>query len=388
MGNAFIPVSNVVQVSILAPGPGLSLPNMSALAVVTAATKPSGWGASQTFAIYQDPTVVAQDFGATSDMANMATAIFSPSPNLLTGGGYLCIIPRLTSPSLETVQACLVRMANQVFFEGFLVDSEYGSDTSTFLTLSNYVQATSLMFLYCSSDITSLNPGSYLDQVRTSGNTRTRCMYYGGTLANGQTQIFAAAYAGRGMSINFSGARTVLSMNLQTLATINVDLTLTGASYAAALVAGVDIYISYSGVPSVVSSGANLFFDQVFCRTWLQYQLQVNGFNYLKSAAAVPGKIPQTEEGMAGLRTAYTSALLQGVTNGMLAPGKWNLPFTFGDPADFDANITAFGYYIISLPVKDQSVSDRNLRKAPLVQGAVKEAGAIHSSSVLISIDP
>jgi hypothetical protein len=91
---------------------------------------------------------------------------------------------------------------------------------------------------------------------------------------------------------------------------------------------------------------------------------------------------------MAGLRTAYTAALLQGVTNGYMAPGKWTLPFTFGDPADYDANITAFGYYLISQPVKDQSVSDRNARKAPLVQGAVKEAGAIHSSSVIIYVNP
>ena len=383
----FIPVSNVVNVSLLAPGPGLSLPNMSALAIVTQAAKPGSWTGSQTYAIYRDPTAVADDWGTSSDMAAMATAVFSQSPNLLTGGGYLVIIPRLQTPSLETVQACLVRMANQVFFEGFLVDSEYGSDTATFLTLSSYVQGTSMLFFYCSSDIAALQPGSYLDQVRTAGNTRTRCLYYGGTLTNGQTQIFAAAYAGRGMSINFSGARTVLSMNLQTLQTIDVDLTLTTTTYLQALAAGIDIYISYSGVPSVVSSGANLFYDQVYCRTWLQFQLQVNGFNYLKSAAAVPGKIPQTEEGMAGLRTAYTAAFLQGVTNGYMAPGTWTLPFTFGDPADYAANITAYGYYIVSLPIATQSVTDRNDRKAPLVQAAVKEAGAIQSSSVIVYVN-
>lgn len=388
MANQFIPVSNVVNVSILAPGPGLSLPNMSALAIITQAAKPGSWGTSQTFAIYEDPTSVAQDWGTNSDVANMAVAIFSQSPNLLTGGGYLVVIPRLQSPSLETVQACLVRMANQVFFEGFLVDSEYGSDVSTFLTLSNYVQSTTLLFFYCSSDITVVQPGSYLDQVRTLGNTRTRCMYYGGALTNGQTQIFASAYAGRGMSINFNGARTVLSMNLQTLATINPDSTLDETSYLAAIAAGIDTYISYSGVPSVVSSGANLFYDQVYCRTWLQFQLQVNGFNYLKGAAAVPGKIPQTEEGMTGLVTAYTAALLQGVTNGYLAPGTWTLPFSFGDPANFAANITAFGYYIVSQPISSQSQAARTARQAPLVQAAVKEAGAIQSSSVIVYVNP
>lgn len=388
MANQFIPASNVVNVSVSAPGPGLSLPNMSALAIITQATKPSGWGSSQTFAIYVDPTAVAADFGTNSDMAAMATAIFSQSPNLLSGGGYLVIIPRLQSPSLETVQACLVRMANQVFFEGFLVDSEYGSDVSTFLNLSNYVQSTPLIFFYCSSDITTLQTGSYLDQVRTLGNTRTRCLYYGSTLPNSQTQVFAAAYAGRGMSINFAGARTVLSMNLQTLATINPDSTLNQTTYLQGLAAGIDTYVSYSGVPSVVSSGANLFFDQIYCRTWLAFQLQVNGFNYLKAAAQVPGKVPQTEEGMTGLRTAYTAALIQGVTNGYIAPGNWTLPFSFGDPEDFASNITAYGYYIVSQPIAQQSQSARAARQAPVVQAAVKEAGAVHSSSVIVYVQP
>lgn len=385
----FIAVSNVINVSVSAPGPGLSAPNMSALAIITQAAKPSGWGGSQTYAIYVDPTAVATDFGASSDMAVMANAIFSQSPNLLSGGGYLVIIPRLTSPSLETVQACLVRMANVVFFEGFLVDSEYDSSTAVMTALSNYVQSTSLIFFYATSAITNLTVASYLQDLVTAGNTRTRLLYYGSSLPNGQTQCFAAAYAGRGMSINFAGARTVLSMNLQTLATITPDGTLDETHYLLGLSSGFDTYVSYQGIPSVVSSGANLFFDQVYCRTWLQYQLQVNGFNYLKNAAQVPGKIPQTEEGMTGLRTAYTAALIQGVTCGYLATGApWTLPFTFGDPESFAANILQQGYYIVSQPINKQSSSDRTDRKAPLVQAAVKEAGAIHSSSVLVLVQP
>lgn len=386
--NSSLALSNVINVSVIAPGAQLGVPNMSALAIITQAAKPNTWPAGQTYGIYTDPNSVATDWGSSSDMENMAVAIFSQSPNILTGGGYLVIIPRLQSPSLETTEACLQRMAGTIFFEGFCIDEEMGSQVSTFLTLCDYVQTTQMMFLYCSSNIADLQPGSMLDQVRTRTDTRTRCFYYGGALTNSQTQIFSAAYAGRGMSVNFTGANTVLSMQLQTLATISPDQTINQTSFALAQTAGIDLYVSVAGIPCVMSSGANLFFDQVYCRTWIAFQLGVNGFNYLKNAAQVPGKIPQTEAGMTGLKDAYIQAFNQGVTNGYLAPGTWSLPFSFGNPVAFADNITNQGYYIISQPINKQSSAVRATRAAPLVQAAIQEAGAVNSSSVIVYVNP
>lgn len=386
--NATLALSNVINVSVIAPGAQLGVPNMSALAFITKAIAPVGWSAGQTYGIYTNPNDVATDWGSGSDMENMAISVFSQSPNILTGGGYLVIVPRLQSPSLESIQDCLVRISGTIFFEGFCIDEEMGSTVSTFLNLANYVQSTQMMFFYCSSNIADLQPGSMLDQVRTLGDFRTRCFYYGGTLTNGQTQIFSAAYSGRGMSINFAGANTVLSMQLQTLATINPDQTINQTSFNSAQAAGVDVYVSVSGVPCVMTSGTNLFFDQVYCRTWIAFQLATNGFNYLKNAAQVPGKIPQTEAGMTGLKDAYIQAFNQGLTNGYLAPGTWTLPFSFGNPAAFAANITAQGYYIVSQPISQQSSAQRAARQAPLVQAAIQEAGAINSSSVIVYVNP
>lgn len=386
--NTSLALSNVIQVTVSAPGAQLGVPNMSALAIITKETAPAGWSAGQTYGIYKDPNAVATDWGSSSDVFNMATAIFSQSPNILSGGGYLVIVPRLQSPSLETVQACLIRISNSIFFEGFMIDEEMGSQVSVFLTLASYVQSTQMLFFYTSSNIADLQPGSMLDQIRTSGDTRTRCLYYGGSLTNGQTQIFSAAYSGRGMSINFSGSNTVLSMQLQTLATINPDQTINQTSFNAAQAAGIDVYVSVSGVPCVMTSGTNLFYDQIYCRTWIAFQLATNGFNYLKNAAQVPGKIPQTEVGMTGLKDAYIQAFVQGLTNGYLAPGTWTLPFSFGNPQAFADNITSQGYYIISQPISSQSPAVRATRAAPLVQAAIQEAGAINSSSVLVLVNP
>lgn len=386
--NANLSLINVINVSVIAPGAQLGVPNMSALAIITKEAAPVGWSGGQTYGIYNSPTAVAADWGSSSDVYNMSVAIFSQSPNILTGGGYLVIVPRLQSPSLETTQACLIRVADTIFFEGFMIDEEMGGQVSTFLTLCAYVQSTQMMFFYTSSNIADLQPGSMLDQVRTSGDFRTRTMYYGGALTNGQTQIFSAAYSGRGMSINFAGANTVLSMQLQTLATIEPDQTINQTSFQAAQTAGVDLYVSVSGVPCVMTSGANLFFDQVYCRTWIAFQLSVNGFNYLKNAAQVPGKVPQTEIGMTGLKDAYIQAFNQGVTNGYMAPGTWTLPFSFGNPEAFADNITSQGYYIVSQPINQQSTAQRDARVAPLVQAAIQEAGAINSSSVIVYVNP
>ncbi len=394
--NVSFPVSTVITVSLEAPGPQLGVPNLSALAIITALNAPSGWASGQTYGVYNSPAGVAADWGSASDMTLMATAIFSQSPNILSGNGYLVIIPRLQTPSLETVQACLIRTQNQVFYAGFLVDSEYDSNQSTWLNLSNYVQSTSLLFFYATSNIANLATGSYLQQATAAGNTQTRWAYYGNALPigsptvapSGQTQIFAAAYAGRGMSVNFSGVGTMLSMQLQSLATITPDQTLTETTYLQAQAAGADVYVSVSGIPCVLTSGANLFFDQIYGRTWLKFQLQVNGFNYLKNAAQVPGKIPQTETGMTGLKGAYIQAFQQGISNGYLAPGSWQLPFTFGDPVQFAAAIQQQGYYIVSQPVASQTVAQLQSRVAPLVQAAVQEAGALQSSSVIVEAQP
>lgn len=386
--NANLSLTNVINVSVIAPGAQLGVPNMSALAFITQLAAPGGWSAGQTYGIYKTPDAVASDWGITSDMYNMAVAVFSQSPNILTGDGYLVIVPRLQSPSLESIQACLVRIAPSIFFEGFCIDQELGASPTTFLNLSAYVQTTQMLFFYCSSNIADLNPGSMLDQVRTSGDTRTRCFYYGGALPNAQTQVFSAAYAGRGMSINFAGASTVLSMQLQTLATIQPDQTIGQTQLTLAQAAGIDLYVSISGVPCVFTSGLNLFYDQVYCRTWLAFQLSVNGFNYLKNAAQVPGKIPQTESGMAGLRDAYTQAFLQGLSNGYMAPGTWTLPLSFGNPAAFASNIAQRGYYIVSQPIATQPQAQRAARQAPLVQAAIKEAGALQSSSVIVFVNP
>ena len=194
----------------------------------------------------------------------------------------------------------------------------------------------------------------------------------------------SAAYMGRALSTNFNGSNTTQTMHLKPLVTIQPDPTMTQTILGLALAAGADTYISLQGVSAVFTSGANQFWDQVYNLLWFVGALQVAGFNYLAQAGT---KIPQTENGMDGLKGAYRVVCEQAVTNQYAAPGAWNSATLFGNPADLIANVAQRGYYIYSLPVSQQLQAARAARQAPIVQIALKQAGAVQESTVIVNVN-
>ena len=60
---------------------------------------------------------------------------------------------------------------------------------------------------------------------------------------------------------------------------------------------------------------------------------------------------------------------------------------TFGNPEDLARNIKDAGYFIYSQPIAMQNPTERTARKAPVVQIAAKESGAIHSSNVIVQVN-
>lgn len=88
-------ISNFIQVTLLAALRGLADVNTSALAFFTDETPiPTNFGG---YRIYNGPDGVSEDFGASSDAYRIAVSVFSQSPNIMSAGGYLVIIPRLAS---------------------------------------------------------------------------------------------------------------------------------------------------------------------------------------------------------------------------------------------------------------------------------------------------
>jgi len=300
----------------------------------------------------------------------------------ITGSTYLHIASAITTngtnSSGEKLKDAINRVQNKTFFVGcldtLLIEDAQITDTAQSLQPLNQI------WLHGVSSTTDI--AGIATTVQSSTQTKTRLLLH--TLGLQTAQLFTAAYAGRGFSVDFTGVNTALTMNLKSLANVPVDTGMTETLYQQSLVAGVDTYDSW-GVEGVSSSGGNDYFDNVYNKIWLGLAMQVAKFNYLK---ATNGKIPQTEDGMTGFKNASSQVLQQAVQNGVLAIGlTWNSGDTFGDPNSLRRNITEQGYYIYTQPIAQQLESDRQARKAPVEQDAVKFAGAIHSADVIINVE-
>jgi hypothetical protein len=173
-------------------------------------------------------------------------------------------------------------------------------------------------------------------------------------------------------------------MHLKDLVGILPDPTITQTLLTKAQDVGADCYVSIQGVPKTFTSGGNKFFDDVYNLLWFVGSLKIAGFNVLATTST---KIAQTENGVSSLKSAYRRICEAAVTNEFVAAGRWTSANTFGVQEDFFDNITQRGYYIYSQPVALQLPSDRAERNAPLIQMAIKYAGAIHSSSVIVNIN-
>lgn len=370
-------LTNIVNISVSQTPSGISAYNTSNLALFTADTPNLSFGVAG-FKIYLEPSQVGTDFGTGSNTFKMANAVFSQQPNILAGGGYLVVITFVPS---ETLDAAITRTQDLVQYFG-LMAAQIESQADM-LAAAAVVQPLNKIAFFDQRLAASVNPGGSLDLLRTGSFTHSRGLFYG-SATDIDALIMQASYAGRGLSVNFSGSNTTITMHLKDLAGVQPDPSMDQTLFEKTKTAGADTYVSFQGVPKVNCTGANSFFDQVYNLQWFVGALQVAGFNYLAQSST---KIPQTENGMDGLKGAYRAICEQAVTNQYVAPGAWKSPNTFGNQADLFANITQRGYYIFSQPIAQQLQIDRAARKAPLVQIAIKEAGAIQSSFVIVNVN-
>lgn len=329
-----------------------------------------------------------------SGVYGAAPGAFSFTSNTLATSVPAAITITNTIPTAgESIGAAITRTVSLVQYFGIIVnetiDPNYGIGSVDLLAAAAIVQALNKIAFWVSDVQADIQPGGMIDLLQSGSFSQSRGLYYGDSSSvNGyvgfNAVLMMSAYAGLGLSVNFSGSNTTITMNLKTLTTIQPDPTMTQAIYNFAEASGADIYPSIQGDPAVISNGANRFYDQVYNLRWFVGAIQIACFNYLAQTST---KIPQTEVGMDGLKAAERQVCQQAVTNGYLAPGTWTNPTTFGNQSLLFSNVSQFGYYIFSQPISQQSQTDRAARKAPLSQIAAKEAGAIQSADIIIFLN-
>lgn len=370
-----INISNVINISVILPPVGLASYAVNNLVCFTKDSPLAPL--SGDYAAYSSAADVATDFGTTSATYKAAVAVFSQTPNIKSGGGLFVVVPM---ENAETLDDAIVRAKTLVYFGG----CSYAYSLAGGEALAAAAVAESerkLLFITSDDDADLLSPNGLFYKIQSQTLPHARCLFH--TDAD-SLDAFRWGYAGRAMATNFGAARTTSTMHLKSIAGVSADEGLTQTLLNEAKAVGADIYANVAGLSVCMSYGANSFFDDVFNLDWFIGALEVAGFNYLRQTGT---KVPQTEPGMDGLKGAYRQVCTQAITNGFVAPGTWTSADTFGDPEDFTRNIGELGYYIYSVPVSQQAVADRNDRKAPAVSIAVKYAGAIHSSDVLVFVN-
>ncbi len=357
----------------------------------------SGMDFSAVGSVADIAAVIQRAFPYVDVYANGSAVVFG-SKTLGTGGsvvvssgtdgtdisdeGYLNVANGTTvagvASSGETLAEAIQRTISKVAYTG-VICAKY-MDNAEIEAAEAVVSANDLIFVnvwYSVNDITGV-----CKTIKDASLNKVRCLVY----TNGfePAKLMLAAYVGRAFSVNFEGSDVSQTMNLKTLVNVSPDLNLSQTDYTNAKENGVDLYVSYEGDPSVVSNGANEYFDVVYENMALKFYAQNNMYNALKTVGT---KLPQTEAGVTVLKNALGQTFRQFVRNGVIAPGKWNSAQTFGDPEVFRANIQDQGWYIYSIPIALQSQSERESRVAPYIQGACKRSGAIHEADVLILVE-
>lgn len=369
-----VDITNVVNVSLQAQPRGLGFYNVNNLMMFTDEAPVSAW--TESYRVYTNAREVETDFGTSSNAYALAQKVFAQTPNLLAGGGQLMVAPMQEN---ETLAEAISRVYALVYFGGVISAKVLTADEA--IAASDAVQTLNTLFMLPSNKVTDLEENGLFATIIGKNNTNTKCILY--TMSQDGAYECAAAYAGRGYAVNYSAQNSCLTMNLKDLSGIVADTGITQTVYNKAQALGVDVYCSVEGLPKVVSNAPSggLYFDQMLNRLWFVQTSKVTLFNVLAQTST---KIPQTEAGMNTLKNALKKVAVQAVYNGFLAAGTWNSSETFGNQEDFLRNIEDYGYYIYSMPISQQLQADREARKAPVMQFAGKEAGAIHSASLLI----
>lgn len=278
----------------------------------------------------------------------------------------------------QTLAQAVQAAQQQVYFGGVLTTQYCDNDTVQ-------ANAAAIQALDCDYfDVTTSlkNIANLGADLKAAGLGKTRTLAY--SMGAQEAKVAIATYASWAKSVNWDGTDTAMTMNLKTLTGCLPDTGLNDTYVLSAQTNGVDIYGQTGGLGVVYSNDNNGYTDDIEIQLAFKKALEVAGFNYLKQTNT---KIPQTEEGMTGLKNAYRQVCEQFVRNGSFAPGTWNNAIPFGDPDDFARNIEESGIYIYSIPISQQSQTDREAREAPLIQIAVKGSGAIHFSDVQVTIE-
>ena len=375
-----LPVSNVVNVDVIMSAVAATGRNFGALLILGSSPVIPLTERVRQYSSHED---IGEDFGVDSPEYEAAAIFFeqSPKPTLVYVGRWAKTLASAEEGSVETLLQAVNACLQYTNWYGLAIADSADLAEADVISVAAAIEASSLsrILAVTTADVNVLVAGNTDNigyKLKAAGYARTFWQY------SSSSKYAAISAFGRAFTVNFTGSNTTITLKFKTEPGITYE-TLTTAQAAAIDAINGNVYVYYANDTAIIQQGVMAngdFFDERHGLDWLQNYVQTNLYNLLYTSTT---KIPQTDAGVTRLMANVEASLDQAVNNGLIAPGVWN-----GGPiGQIESGDTLTkGYYVYADAVANQAQSDREARKSPVIQAAIKLAGAIHYGDVQINV--
>lgn len=375
-----LPVSNVVNVDVIMSPVAATGRNFGALLILGTSTVIPVTERIRQYSAIED---IGDDFGVDSPEYEAASIFFSqsPKPTLVYIGRWAKTLAEGEAGAVETLLQAVNASLQYTNWYGLAIADSADLVEADVISVAAAIEASSLsrILAVTTDDVNVLVAGNTDNigyKLKAAGYGRTFWQY------SSSSKYAAISAFGRAFTVNFTGNNTTITLKFKTEPGVTYE-TLTTTQAAAIDSINGNVYVYYANDTAIIQQGVMAngdFFDERHGLDWLQNYVQTNLYNLLYTSAT---KIPQTDAGVTRLMTNVEASLDQAVNNGLVAPGVWN-----GGPiGQIESGDTLTkGYYVYADSVDNQAQSDREARKSPVIQAALKLAGAIHYGDVQINV--
>lgn len=375
-----LPVSNVVNVDVIMSPVAATGRNFGALLILGTSTVIPVTERIRQYSAIED---IGDDFGVDSPEYEAATIFFSqsPKPTLVYIGRWAKTLTEGEEGAVETLLQAVNASLQYTNWYGLAIADSADLVEADVISVAAAIEASSLsrILAVTTDDVNVLVAGNTDNigyKLKAAGYGRTFWQY------SSSSKYAAISAFGRAFTVNFTGNNTTITLKFKTEPGVTYE-TLTTTQAAAIDSINGNVYVYYANDTAIIQQGVMAngdFFDERHGLDWLQNYVQTNLYNLLYTSAT---KIPQTDAGVTRLMTNVEASLDQAVNNGLVAQGVWN-----GGPIGQiqSGDTLTKGYYVYADAVSSQAQSDREARKSPVIQAAIKLAGAIHYGDVQINV--
>lgn len=291
-------------------------------------------------------------------------------------------LPPAPGADPETAPECVVALADHSADWYGLAFADSGLTIADHLAVSAFIEAAAPSRIYAVTTTDSRVLDASFEQdiashLKALTRRRTLVVY-------SQNPYAAISALGRAFTVNFNANRSTITLKFKRLPGIVAEH-LTETQARALEAKRCNFFAAYDNETAIFGEGVmagDAYFDEIHGLDWLENAVQNAVWNLLYQSKT---KIPQTDSGVNQIVTAIEAVLSREAThNGLIAPGVWNAD---GFGLLERGQRLEKGYYIYTQRVDEQPQSERERRKAPPIQVAVKLAGAIHSVDVQIDVN-